>query len=282
MRHTEIPDTLDPNRFTSTIRRQPEFLEELPQREVFSKLAPEKKREYIQRAIAASALSIAGRIEKKKGEYDLDANLYRLVGELGDFYDDQRTLESLREQYDSPRFMPDSERQLFYDAKENITQFNHTLREVINVGAAQFNFNDLLTFMTNMHIASNGRDTTGAFHEQARTAIIGMRNEMAFEQVLISGDYDYELGSVEQDATGGDFIIEGVPIDIKASERTAEEARDKARHEGRNPDLILWSHIHFEDYEGKLTLPYKKNADVLARVEGDIKQAISSYDAKAA
>jgi len=276
-------ETLNPRRFTTAIQSQAEFRAALPTKERFQKLEDEDKLHYRKRAIAAGAISHATRLEKERGEYDLDANLFKLVGELESFYTNKSTVASLSDAYEGgPPTMPFHIKEKFYASKEAVISFNHTLREVINAGASRFDFHELLTFMTNMHIAAGGLKTSGNFQELAKDSLTGMRNEIAFEQVLIANDVDYELGTVEQDATGGDFIIEGVPIDIKSSPAAVEHARKKALREGRDPNLIMWSQINFEDYDGKLTLPYAKNEAIYARIEPHINRAIESFDASVA
>lgn len=267
--------TLDPRRFTQSIRDTPRFREELPDTP-FAELTPEARRESLLRAVASGAISIADTLERQRGEYDLDANLYRLVGNLNSFHEGSLVIDRLREQYQTPRYMPRAEKKTFYDNKGRVTEFNHILREVINAGASRFGFNNLLTFMTNMNAASGNRENTGEFHAQARAALVGMRNEIAVEQVLIGAGIDYELGTLEDDAEGGDIIIENIPIDIKASLNATQRAQEKARQFGRDPNRIIWSHIQFEDYEGQLTLPYRLNGAVYAKMKPDLDKALHS------
>lgn len=269
------PSSLNPGHFVSSIRRDERFLGNLPKTN-YESMPADEKRESIQRAIAAGAISISERLRKERGEYDLDANLYSLVAGLHDFHEGSIVMDQLRDEYGSAHHMPAKEKQDFYDHKERITEFNHVLREVINAGASKFNFDELLTFMTTMYVAANGREGMNSFHSQARMAIIGMRNEVAVEQLLISGGVEYDLGTQDQDSKGGDVVIQGVLIDVKASERSAENAKLKARQSGRNPDRIVWSHITFEDYEGRLTLPAQKNEEVLQALLPDLRKALAS------
>lgn len=267
--HRQEKVALNPAQFTGTIRRQPEFLRSLP-RETFDTLPVSERREQMQRAVAAGALSLASKLEKEHGEYDLDGNLYRLIGSLPSFRQNSHELGALRDKYGSVYSMPPAIKDRFYRCKEEVTEFNHVLREVINAGASRFGFNDLLTFMTTMQVASGGREGIEDFQQDARSALVGMRNEMAFEQLLIHAGLDYEIGTLEQDAAGGDFIIEGIPVDVKASESAASQARDRSRSGGYDASGIIWSHIHFEDYEGQLTLPYEKNDEVFARLKPEL------------
>ncbi|MDN5275231.1 MAG: hypothetical protein JWP06_1132 [Candidatus Saccharibacteria bacterium] len=275
MTNPNTPQVLNPGRFVTSIRHDSEFLGGLPKAE-YQSMPQDQKRESMQRAIAAGALSIAERLEKEHGEYDLDANLYKLVAGLDDFHRGSVAMDQLRDEYGSPHYMPPPEKQDFYDHKDKITEFNHVLREVINAGASRFNFDELLIFMTNMYIASSGSKDAQSFHAQARMTIVGMRNEVAIEQLMIAAGVEYNLGTAAQDSVGGDIVIQGVLIDVKASEKSAEKAKQKAKRSGRNQDRIVWSHIEFADYEGGLMLPYKKNDEILQKLLPDLRIALAS------
>lgn len=260
---------LDLSKITNEIKQHPEFLGSFPTQDV-REIPVSERRQHLQNAVATGALSIAKKLETEKGPYDLDANLYALVGNLNSFYESVKQLENLTKDYGSPRQMPLDKRRSFYESKQDVIEFNHTLHEVINSGASKFGFNDLLVFMTNAHTASAGPETTKDFYDKARDRLIGMRNEMAFEQVLIYSGIEYELGDTVQDATGGDFVIEGRPIDVKASEMSAKSAREKAARHGYDPSGIIWSHIDFDDYQGQLTLPYERVPDIAAKVKPEL------------
>lgn len=278
MKNPESRSVLDPHRFTDSIRRHPDFLNSLPKTD-FRELPVDERRSHVQRAMASGALSIAETIEKGRGEYDLNANLYRLVSQLQHFYSANKTIDSLRHSYGGPKHMPYQEKDRFYDSKRQVIEFNHTLHEVINSGASQFNFNELLTFMTNIYTATSGQENAEDFYHHARTTLVGMRNEMAVEQMLINAGIEYDLGSLKQDAAGGDFIVNGVAIDVKASENSAEAARQKAMDGGYDPNTILWSHIEFDDFNGELTLPFEKSNEIFARFKPDLDRALASEHA---
>jgi hypothetical protein len=264
---------LDPNRFITRIRTSDEFLGSLPKSDL-RELPGDKREQALHRAIAAGALSLADH-ERQQSSNELDASLLELVSGMQEFYEDSRRLEHLREEYGSPRNMSRTVKDQFYDCKETIIRFNDTLGEVINNGASQFNFGELLTFMTNMFSASN-KHHVADFHEKAREAIIGMRNEMAVEQLLIVGGVEFRRGTPEEDERGGDFIIEGVPIDFKSKEFYAEKDRRDAEERGYDGSGILWSHINFEDFEGKLALPYDKCEAAFAKLKPELDAAIAT------
>ena len=273
-------DVLNPNRFITRIRTSNEFLASLPKHE----LPRDERQHAIQRAIATSALSLANH-EKEGSGNDLDANLLEMISGLQGFYESSRLLDQLRERYGGPQRMTPETRDLFYEAKDTIIEFNDTLVEVINSGASQFDFDELLTFMTNMFSAGNnlgsdhvaGRRRIADFSSRARESLVGMRNEMAVEQLLIYGDVDFRRGTVEEDSKGGDYFVEGVPIDFKSDERSAERSRLRAEEGGYDSSGILWSHVTPRDFEGKLTLPYNKCAAIFAKLKPDLDAAIAAH-----
>lgn len=266
-------EILDPNRFIGQIRTSEAFLGNLPKTNL-RELPKEKREQVLHRAIAASALSLAEREDNDKNK--LDANLFRLVSGLQEFYEDSRMLDHLRNRYHNPGNMPRSEYERFYDGKATIIRFNDALGEVINSGASKFDFGDLLTFMTTMFSASN-QHNVGDFHDRARQAIIGMRNEMAVEQLLITGGVNFRRGTPEEDGKGGDFIVEGVPIDFKSKEFFAQKARNEAKERGYDGSTILWSHVDFEDFEGKLMLPYNKCVEIFAKLKPELDRVIAAH-----
>ncbi len=275
MTHSERQNTLDPAHFTKAIQREPDFIAELP-RGSRDDMEPEQRRRHLQRAIASGALSLAHERQETAGEYDLDATLYRLVGGIDSFYENSKNLHELSTRFRSPKNMPPAIKRSFYDSKEQVGHFNDALIEVINSGASKFNFNELLTFMTTMHIAGGGSETAKDFHNEARMALIGMRNEVAFEQVLIYSGLDYRSGTSAEDGRGGDYIIEGVPVDIKSSEWSTKKAQEEARLGNYDASRILWSHIDFEDFEGALTLPYHLNQKIWEKIRPNLEKIIPS------
>jgi hypothetical protein len=268
---------LNPIRFISAINSNESFLRALPERDG-QKDSPELRRERQKLAIARGALSEAQKRETERGASDLDANLFALIGKLGSFYEGQHTMGRLLNTYGSPHRMRPKEKLAYYKNKEKVIGFNHTLHEIINAAGTKppFDFSELLSFMTQMHIRGGGQATAQDFNTAAGSRLVGARNEMATEQVLIYGGVDYENGTVDDDGMGGDIIIGNVLIDVKAGELTARRAQEKARQEGHNPKTIIWSHIEFEDFKGGLILPKERNAPVFTALKPDIDAAIDS------
>ena len=210
---------------------------------------------------------------KKKKDFTkapLSDALYHLVSELQRFYAANQTIDQLRHQYGNPWHMPPVDKKRFYDSKQIVIEFNHALRKVISTDAPRFDFEELLHFIVDTYTAVSGQKHADDFYHHIRTTLVGMRNEIAVEQMLIGAGVAYELGSLKQDAVGGDFIINGIPVDIKASEKTAEVARQRAIDGGYDPSSILWSHIEFEDFDGALRLSPQKSREIFAQLEPEL------------
>ena len=108
--------------------------------------------------------------------------------------------------------------------------------------------------MTHQYKSISLDPNTQGFYEDARMHLAGIRNEVAVEQILKDNGVDFEVGTAEDDALGGDFIINGKRIDIKSSLFTAKLRKASKIEKGHDDSGIVWSRIEFEDFEGKLTL----------------------------
>ena len=266
---------LSPSRFTEAISRNRKFMEELPKRD-FNTLSGDEQRQVKRRAIGRGALAVSEQLkEEKTPDSGLDSHLFKLVGNLDAFFGDSRRVKQTREKYEDVRQMSQRERNTFEQRKQGVIDFNHALYDVIDAGASRFDFNQLLEFMTKMHIAANSRESAKEFYTYAREALIGMRAEAVFGQALIAGGRTFKRDK-KLDKFGGDFTVDDVPIDVKASEFGVEEARRKAERDGRNPDTIIWLHMNFEDFDGKLALSPDKAAELYQRIEPDLDNAIAS------
>jgi hypothetical protein len=200
-----------------------------------------------------------------------------MVAGLRNFYESSRTLDYLRSRYGSPRSMPPAARNRFYDNKDEIIEFNDILVDVIKTDAPQFDFEQLLDFMTTKFSSTtHSHQHIADFRARAREAIIGMRNEMAVEQLLTAGGIEFRRGTVLEDSKGGDYIIDGVPFDFKSDEYSTQRARMRAEEGGYDSSTILWSHVHFEDFEGKLVLPYDKCQAIIAELKPELEAAIAA------
>lgn len=261
-------DILTPERYLRRLRTHTDFLGRLPKNEL-----PDQP--YLKRRIAAGAFR--SYVEKRPKANDLEANLFKLVRGLDRFYRDSRTLDYLRHHYGRPQNMSPHDKDRFYDSKDTIINFNDTLVDVIGAGAERFDFDELLAFMTNVFSALSGGHHVRDFEERAREAIVGMRNETAVEQLLTAGGVEFRRGSIKEDSKGGDYFIDGIPFDFKSNEMSAERARMKAEEGGYDGGTILWSHVHSEDFEGKLALPQAKRQAIFAELKPELDAAIQAH-----
>ena len=98
----------------------------------------------------------------------------------------------------------------------------------------------------------------------------GIRNEIAFECVFIRAGVDFEPATAEEDARGIDYYINGKPVDVKASIRTAQKAQENALARGRGNDkIIFYTGISDSDFDDQLTLP-QRNPDKVAELQPKI------------
>jgi hypothetical protein len=266
------PNILDPDRFIDRLQTHAQFVSRLPR----ISLDETKRGSHFHRRVAASAFH--SHVSKPSIEQpSLDTYLFKLTAGLKNFYQDSRTLDYLRNRYGRPQHMPPQDKDRFYESKNTIIGFNDTLVDVIGAGASKFDFDQLLTFMTDVFSATNGQEHAGDFHERAREAIVGMRNEMAVEQLLTVGGIDFRRGTVTEDSKGGDYFIDGVPIDFKSNETSAQRAKMRAEEGGYDSSAILWSHVRPEDFEGKLTLPHDRRIAILAELKPELDAAIAAH-----
>lgn len=264
---------LEPAKFVKNIKQQEVYLSERSKEDPSDSENERQTRR--QRAINLGAVAAAEAVEREKGESNIDSRLSRLVSLQSDFFDSQKQLNNYR-RYDKRDMSPEMLDNMDAD-KQKITEFNHSLREVIEASADKFSFNDLMVFMTNMHVGMRGLESREEFYNMSREAMIGMRNEVAVEQILISyGDFSVETGTVEDDARGGDFIIDGAPIDVKASYNSAQRAQEKSINHGYDPSGIVWSQIEFEDFEGNLLLPDDRAYEISHHLIPAVDQAVAS------
>lgn len=204
---------------------------------------------------------------------ELRAALSKLTLFVHSFEHSYMELGRIRNKYNH-RFMNIRARQKFKRFKKEIRGFNDALRDVIEK-SGNMTFDELINFLATTYTAAHGKSPS-SFISHARDTIIGARNEVAFEQILTTAGITFNEGTDEDDARGGDVLVENVRIDTKTSWRKTEKAKAHALAHGYNPDRVVWSHINQDDYEGRLTLPAYKLQELAAKVRPDIERAVAS------
>jgi hypothetical protein len=267
-------DALNPQRFNSQISRTPEMLRGMSQLSS-EELTPEEVRARRINAIGNGASALALSHENKDGESNLDSHIFNLIAHLHDFYEAQKSIDAFREKYNEVkhRNIDPVELNAYKADKQAITEFNHILRNVIEEGADYFNFSELLQFMTQEYKSISGASNVRGFYDAARMSIAGMRSEVAVEEILEENGVDFTQGTLEDDARGGDFIINDTRIDIKAGRFNTTMSQLKATEGGYSHEQIVWSRIEFEDFEGNLRLSTQVKKRVAKYLIPSINQA---------
>lgn len=271
MKTSEKQNKIDSRSYVSAITSNPEYAAAMNEVGYEHETATERRVRAIGRGSSAAA--------DIHPPFSFRGNMLRTIGGLYEFSEAQKTIDNYRESRhnNTPDSRTRDSKDAFYSAKEIVTNFNHTLRETVEAGAHEnITFTELLGLMTQQYSLMTQQNDTRAFHEIARSTITGMRNEIATEMILIQNGVDFEQGTTEDDARGGDFIINGVPVDIKASRGTAEIAQQKAMQRGYDSSGIVWSHIEFEDFNGNLSLDPAIEKAVAKKLIPDINQACNT------
>lgn len=240
----------------------------------------------VERALARAALERAGMnpLVSLEDDYDpaklettSEANLNRVVGTLPQFV---YGLEGMRH-----CFRPEPPQTKEFQAhKRRATKFNHAVKALID-GDSSLRFSNLASTITDVYGVTNasrwGSDTRGWhkeqhwFQQQVEQRLRGMEQEVLAHQIImaineVNPAVDKQTGdrvprvsvnadvSVEEDARGTDMFVtlDGVtfPIDIKASERTAQNARKKTER----PHSIITTGISHDELRGNFRVSSKR------------------------
>jgi phosphoribosylpyrophosphate synthetase len=197
---------------------------------------------------------------KPSGRLTMDGHAMNITGQLTTLNESIHTLKDLEDNGASHREK--------ITALTHIAKFNHAVKEMIDENSS-LTFSEVFTFIMTMNQAINGRQTkedTEAFSTEIRGRLVGMRHEIAVEQMLgYMHDVEYEDATIEDDLNGADIFVSlnglpMLPLDIKASWNTAQIKKTNARLHGADANHIIWSHIDDEDFNGTFRIP----ADIAA------------------
>lgn len=265
---------LDLDRLNKAIRNNSEYFESTSRHNVVDLDTYRRRRN----ALASSAIALAHRRETEHGPDDLDSYLYQLIGETEPFYNAQLDLDTFRDEtkHLNWRDVPEHEKELFNRNRKIVTTYNDTVHEIIELGAAKFNFDELVNFMTDAHVSAGGSSSAEDFYQMAHSTVVGMRTEVSVGRLLRHNGIDYTLGSRDQDIRGGDIFIAGVPLDLKTTEFSVTKEKRKAKQRHRDPKRIIWAGIHQEDYRGEIVLPRDKYDEVSKRLMPQIRAAVGA------
>jgi hypothetical protein len=217
-------------------------------------LSHDQKKHHFEAAIAQGA---ADRSEQF-GDSPYESALYGTVRHLIPFITSQTTLNRIREKTD----FTSQDYALQHEMRAHARDFNDALRELICCASesdpARLNFPELVQVLSTTYFELTQQRAMVAepdrhpAHAMIRYAAIGMRNEVAFEDMLHRTTLRWRRG---EDINGADYWINGAKFDVKASEGTAKMGQAKAIAHGYNPLSIYDPRIKFEDFNNQLRLP---------------------------
>lgn len=204
------------------------------------------ERDRRRKAIGVAASALTG--ETKSGYMSTEGHAMNVTAKLTYFRDSLDKLHHLR--------AVGSRHHEKLPALRKIAEFNHAVKDMVNSNPS-LGFAEVLSFILKMDQNINGRNTGGhEFETEVRGVLIGMRHEIAFEQILgYIPEAEYKETTVEDDLNGADILIslDNSPltaIDIKASYETTQRSKNEATWYGFDSSHIVWSHINEEDFNG--------------------------------
>lgn len=277
MPNLEQKTLLDPNHYIRTIKTHEDFLTDFPDADR-SQMDKVKRRELLGRAVGNAAISIANEMESDPTKPDLEAHIFRLVGEVEPFYRSKQKVDKLLALYkNNPSTMPEYHKRQYYDAKEYIFDFNDTLHDIISDGGMKIGFDELVGFMMKMHGASSGPEDMAHFQQTVTDQLVGMRDEVNFGLILEDKGIKYRRATRDEEKEG-DVFIGVTAIDLKSSPGAVERGKEKARNAYHSATHLLWSHIKPSDYGPRLALPLEMYDVVWDRVQNDLRAIVPDLD----
>lgn len=236
--------------------------------EHYREMDSQSRRKMAREVFTAAALDEAIKETTPSGHKSHEGYYLQLMGNVEPFIAAQGTLDHMRDHGDS--------RESRKPYLRTVVEFNHALRDIINY-APDMSFTDLLGFMTSLHINLSGPDQRQYFFQEARSALIGMQNEIGFEQII--GNIDglrYTDATVDQEIEDGiDMLIQyqgkKIPVDIKRSDTGVRNAN--SHNDGTK--LNISPHIPFDAFNNGFRLDAAVAKRMAPRVERDIRSFIS-------
>lgn len=228
----------------------------------------ETRRMVRSRAIGAGALALLDERTADGASDDTEARLLRLISTIMPFHSAMLSMERSKQEGTYVREEHTKDRAATID-------FNHAIREIVNHNP-RITPDQLRSFLESTFVTSYGGKDSEFFMQNASEAITGMQHEIGFEQIINHiDDLTYRAATKEEELSEGiDMYItlhgKEIPIDIKASQRTAFDANE--RNIGFSPlaNYKMWSHITTNEIKNSFRLPY----DLAVSKAGRVKQAL--------
>lgn len=146
---------------------------------------------------------------------------------------------------------------------EKLVVFNHSLRDLINRQGEHIFLGDMTDALMDFHPRRSQLKVGSESYKKTRqnivSTLVGVRNELAFESVMIRFGVDFEEGTVEDDLNGVDYYINDIPVDVKNSQKAVDAAEDERmmwerRTGNRDEKIIFCPGFTGGDFGGKLAL----------------------------
>ena len=264
----EVPNAID---ILSKVLKTDVYLGEIADKHP-EEMAFEERRQLRARAIGKGALMLSQKHTSESGYADTEGQFYNLVSTLYPFL-------QARESIDTSRANGTYHRKEHLSDIEKTIDFNTALREIIDHNQ-KFSPYQLMQFINKTFIISYGKTDAQFVEQAAQECIIGMQNEVGFEQIvgLIEG-LDYRTSTKEEEiASGADMFIDfrgnRIPVDIKSRESKAAELNASNLSFGPLDSYKIWSHCHRADFNDSFRVSHQYAQARVSEVESELITAI--------
>lgn len=232
----------------------------------------ENRRQLRARAIGRGALMLSQKHTSESGYADTEGQFYNLVSTLYPFL-------QARESIDTSRANGTYSRKEHLSDIEKTIDFNTALRDIIDHNQ-KLSPRQLIQFINQSFHLSYGQTDAQFVEQAAQECIIGMQNEVGFEQIvsLIPG-LEYRNSTKEEEiASGADMFIEymgkTIPVDIKSRENKAAELNTSNLKFGRIDSYKIWSHCYRSDFHDSFRISNQDAQLKASEVESELITAI--------
>lgn len=140
--------------------------------------------------------------------------------------------------------------------EKNNTDYQHVIATLDTVMTAD----DLRDFITYIHEWSHpGAEDTEQYVNNHMNELSGFRVEASFPRLAEAAGFSYRSATRYEDHHGLDFMVEGVPFDLKSSAQKAKHHVKRHENDTNRIDAVRFvPPITSEDFDGRLVIPYEK------------------------
>lgn len=169
-----------------------------------------------------------------------------------------------------------------FGVEKNNADYQHIITTLDAVMTAD----DLRDYITYLHewFGDNATDTE-QFVDTQMNELSGFRVEASFAKLAHVAGFDFRPATRYEDHRGLDFMVEGVPFDVKSSERIAKYHTAKHKNdEYRYPAVKFVPPITADDFGGRLVIPDEHVDHILetTNFKTMVENAVTQYRSSAA